>query len=85
MRESLEMQIAQHKGTLVLNGTEVCLLEGLHEDESDVYFVFVPFGKTNQRQYVSVLFGYIALKGFIPDKDYKQLEQMWEINKGFKD
>lgn len=85
MRESLEMQIAQHKGTLVLNGTEVCLLEGLHEDESDVYFVFVPFAKTKERQYVSVLFDYIPHKGFIAEKDYKKLEQLWEINKGLKD
>lgn len=85
MKEKLELQVEQHKGMLVINGTEVCLLEGLHEDESDFYFVFVPFGKTKEKQYVSVLFGYIALKGFIPEKDYKQLEQLWEINKGLKD
>lgn len=84
-REELELQVNQYRGTLVLNGTEVCLLEGIHEDESDFYFVFAAFGKTVHKEYVSVLFGFVPLKGFIPEKDYTQLEKIWELNKGLKD
>jgi hypothetical protein len=38
MRERLEIDIEQHKGTLVLNGAEVCLLEGIVVSFIEKYF-----------------------------------------------
>lgn len=77
MIAELKKKIEPHKNTLVISSRNdlSCLLDVV-ELEDDYYYKFEIDGTIS---YVSVVIGYIPLKGFVPN--YDTLVYTWNLNR----
>jgi hypothetical protein len=76
--ESLKEEMAPYKGTLVLDHFDVVLLKDVIQEPGDFYWVY--YAESRGLYYSSCVRGWIPLKGFLPDKEYKNLVGVWNLN-----
>lgn len=76
--EEFQEEVKPFIGQLVLDWYEVVLLAGTSQDEWDYYHTFVRYrGKVVQSTAVGTFY---PLKGVLPDKQYKELVRIWNLN-----
>lgn len=74
-------EMGSRQGELVISHNQVVVLKDVGEDEFDCYWIFEEWG--GREIWSSCVGGWTALKGFIPDKDYKQMVDLWEYNRPY--
>jgi len=75
----LKKELESYKNTLVISDfdNEVVRLVNVVDEEDDYYWVF---DTEKGIIHASCVGGWIALKGVLPDKDYKRLVDFWNSN-----
>jgi len=69
-------------GTLVLHNFKVVRLSGLEQDDYNWYYEF--HDADGILQSITVLSGFVPLKGHIPEEDYERLIYSWNLNSYIK-
>jgi hypothetical protein len=74
----LQKELEPYKNTLVIgNFDNVVRLVGVIDGEEDYYWVY---DTRKGITHASCVGGWVALKGFIPDNEYKRLVNVWNLN-----
>lgn len=77
--QKLKKEIEPYIGTLVLDTFEVKMLSDVIEYDDDFCWVYDTFDNI-KNQKCSCLINWTPLKGNLPDKDYKRLVKIWNLN-----
>ena len=77
--EKIKEEIKPYLNTLVISPpNSIVKLKGyLKEEDGELYW---EFQKRYDKSYQTVLMNWIPLKGNINDKDYKEIERIWNLN-----
>lgn len=75
--KELQDELKPHKNALVLDYFEVVRLVDVIDGEDDYYWVY---DTKKGIVYSSCVCGWTALKGFLPDNEYKRLVNVWNLN-----
>lgn len=75
--KELKEELEPYKNTLVLYYFDVVRLVDVIDGEDDYYWVYDTHKGIVHASCVS---GWIALKGVLPDKEYKRLVNVWNLN-----
>jgi len=80
--EILRKDTEPYIGTLVLHNFQVVRLSGLDQDDYDWYYIFHTV--TGEAIEISVITGFVPLKGHVSEEDYKRLLFSWNLNSFIK-
>jgi hypothetical protein len=74
----LQKELEPYKNTLVIGDFyNVVRLVGVIDGEDDYYWVY---DTIKGIVHASCVGGWVALKGFIPEKEYQRLVNVWNLN-----
>ena len=89
--EKFKRKAKRFKGQLVLLTLDIVRLTGeVHDDGEDFYWGVREWGRRCDEtdkffSWWSCCVGFIPLKKYLPEKEYNQLEYMFNMNKGIEE
>jgi hypothetical protein len=79
IHDLMRKEIEEIRGQIMLDHFETIRVMGWTEDDEDIYWII--FTKRSNLVLYTACGGFKKLKGRIPDKEYKNLEEVWGYNK----
>ena len=75
--ESLKKELEPYKNTLVIDNFQIVRLVDVVDGKNDYYWVYDGY---RGEYWSSCVMDFIPLKGFIDDKKYSRLVNVWNLN-----